>query len=173
MSYDTLNHKQQRFVDEYLICLNATQAAVRAGYSEKSAGKIGHRLVEKSVIKSLIDEKRAQLSEKSGINLGTAIDHLAKIGFADIPLDNIKPSDKIAAIKLIVEYLELVKPPTQTHEITGKGGGPLSFAELPLFDKGILKELSTDELSLAEKLLPMLLDRISKGDTKGKGQPQS
>ncbi len=39
-----LNHKRRRFVDEYLVDLNATQAAIRAGYSPRSAGSNGPRV---------------------------------------------------------------------------------------------------------------------------------
>ena len=39
-----LTPRQSRFVDEYLVDLNATQAAIRAGYSEKTAGRIGPQL---------------------------------------------------------------------------------------------------------------------------------
>ena len=56
-----LTPKQQRFVDEYLIDLNATQAAIRAGYSPKSADKIGPKLVGKSSISEAIAAARALL----------------------------------------------------------------------------------------------------------------
>lgn len=49
--------KQQRFCDEYLIDLNATQAAIRAGYSEKTAGAIGNENLKKPKIKEYIDER--------------------------------------------------------------------------------------------------------------------
>ena len=50
--------KQERFVQEYLIDLNATQAAIRAGYSGKSAVKIGHQLLDKT--RHLIDAALAE-----------------------------------------------------------------------------------------------------------------
>ena len=50
MTDKKLKPKQQRFVDEYLIDLNATQAAIRTGYSEKTAGQIGHELLKKPEI---------------------------------------------------------------------------------------------------------------------------
>lgn len=56
-----LNARQRRFVDEYLIDLNATQAAIRAGYSEKTARQIGDRLLSNVDIRAAVD---AQL-EKS------------------------------------------------------------------------------------------------------------
>lgn len=52
--------KQQRFCDEYLIDLNATQAAIRAGYSKKTAGRIGTENVQKPVIKEYIAKRMAE-----------------------------------------------------------------------------------------------------------------
>ena len=59
-----LTAKQQRFCDEYLIDLNATQAAIRAGYSEKAARQIGTENMAKPSIKEYI-EKRMEEKEKS------------------------------------------------------------------------------------------------------------
>lgn len=55
-----LNPKQQRFVDEYLIDLNATQAAIRAGYSEKTARQIGEQNLSKLDIAKAVQERMAE-----------------------------------------------------------------------------------------------------------------
>jgi len=55
-----LTAKQQRFCDEYLIDLNATQAAIRSGYSKKTAGRIGTENVKKPVIKDYIAKRMAE-----------------------------------------------------------------------------------------------------------------
>ena len=55
-----LTAKQQRFCDEYLIDLNATQAAIRAGYSKKTARAIGAENLTKPDIKEYIDERMAE-----------------------------------------------------------------------------------------------------------------
>lgn len=55
-----LTAKQQRFVDEYLIDLNATQAAIRAGYSEKTARMIAKENLTKPYIKSRIENRMAE-----------------------------------------------------------------------------------------------------------------
>lgn len=52
-----MNKKQKRFADEYLIDLNATQAAIRAGYSEKSAYSIGNENLRKPEIEKYIKER--------------------------------------------------------------------------------------------------------------------
>ena len=56
-----MTEKQKRFCDEYLIDLNATQAAIRAGYSEKTAGSIGDENLKKPEIKSYIEEQLDKL----------------------------------------------------------------------------------------------------------------
>lgn len=55
-----MTDKQQRFCDEYLIDLNATQAAVRAGYSEKTARVIGQENLTKPAIKEYIEKRMAE-----------------------------------------------------------------------------------------------------------------
>lgn len=59
-----LTQKQQRFCDEYLIDLNATQAAIRAGYSKKTAYSIGDENLKKPEIKNEIEKRMAE-KEKS------------------------------------------------------------------------------------------------------------
>lgn len=59
-----LTDKQQRFCDEYLIDLNATQAAIRAGYSEKTAKEQGARLLTNANILAYVQEKQSIISEK-------------------------------------------------------------------------------------------------------------
>ena len=55
-----LTAKQQRFCDEYLIDLNATQAAIRAGYSKKTANRIGTENLSKLVVKEYIAKRMAE-----------------------------------------------------------------------------------------------------------------
>lgn len=78
-----LTAKQQRFVEEYLIDLNATQAAIRAGYSVKNAGKIGPELLGKTRIKNAIDKAMAERSRRTGINQDRVLLELAKIAFVN------------------------------------------------------------------------------------------
>ena len=59
-----LTLKQQRFADEYIISGNATEAAIKAGYSKKTAYSIGLENLKKPEIKKLIDEKLKELSDK-------------------------------------------------------------------------------------------------------------
>jgi len=60
--------KQQAFIKEYLIDLNATQAAIRAGYSEKTAYSHGQRLLKDVEIQSAINKAQAERSERTEID---------------------------------------------------------------------------------------------------------
>lgn len=79
-----LTSKQQRFVDEYLIDLNATQAAIRAGYSEKTAAAIGAENLTKPAVAEQIAERQAAIAAKLEVNQERIVAELAKIGFGDI-----------------------------------------------------------------------------------------
>ena len=79
-----LTEKQQRFVDEYLIDLNATQAAIRAGYSVESARDIGCENLTKPNIQQAIAEKMAERSKRTGVNQDRVVLELAKIAFVNI-----------------------------------------------------------------------------------------
>ena len=79
-----MTKKQKRFVEEYPIDLNATQAAIRAGYSPDTAGSIGAENLKKPEIKSRIDKAMAERSRRTGINQDRVLQELARIGFAKI-----------------------------------------------------------------------------------------
>ncbi len=79
-----LTDKQQRFVEEYLIDLNATQAAIRAGYSEESARSIGCENLTKPDIQSAIAESRAMLSIAAQVTQERVLREYAKLAFLDI-----------------------------------------------------------------------------------------
>lgn len=77
-----LTDKQRRFVDEYLIDLNATQAAIRAGYSAKTADRIGPELLGKTCVSEAISKKMAARSRRTGVNAERVVLELAKVAFA-------------------------------------------------------------------------------------------
>ena len=77
-----LSDKQQRFVDEYLVDLNATQAAKRAGYAEPN--KQGPRLLVNVGIKDAIDRAKAKRDARTELTQDRVVEELAKIGFSDI-----------------------------------------------------------------------------------------
>lgn len=74
-----LNEKQQQFVDEYLIDLNGTQAAIRAGYSAKTADVQASRLLGNVKVQQAISERMAQRSKRTGVNQDRVVLELAKM----------------------------------------------------------------------------------------------
>ena len=73
-----LTEKQKRFCDEYLIDLNATQAAIRAGYSQKTAYSIGIENLKKPVIRNYIDERLKQLEDERIAKADEVLKYLTK-----------------------------------------------------------------------------------------------
>lgn len=78
-----LNPKQRRFVSEYLVDLNATQAAIRAGYSKKTAGQIGEQNLRKLEISQAIQEAQTARSERTEVTQDAVLRELAAMSFYD------------------------------------------------------------------------------------------
>jgi phage terminase small subunit len=81
---DTLTAKQQCFVSEYLVDLNATQAAIRAGYSEKTAKAIGYENLTKPDIQAAITAAMDLRAKRTEVTQDRIVAELAKIAFSDI-----------------------------------------------------------------------------------------
>jgi len=75
----SLTAKQQRFCEEYMIDLNATQAAIRAGYAKSCVNVIGPNNIVKSSIKAEITRLKAKISKKTGVTVKWVIDNLIKV----------------------------------------------------------------------------------------------
>lgn len=78
-----LGEKQLRFVEQYLVDLNATQAAIRAGYSKKTASSQGHRLLRNAEVQKAIEAGRKAQSAASGVTVQRVIQEMATIAFVD------------------------------------------------------------------------------------------
>lgn len=79
-----LTPKQQKFVNEYLIDLNATQAAIRAGYSAKTAGWIGQQLLAKTHISEAIQARRNALSKKAEVTQDRIVLEMKRLALFDV-----------------------------------------------------------------------------------------
>lgn len=78
-----MTQKQKRFIEEYMIDLNATQAAIRAGYSPDSAKAIGSENLTKPDIQARIAKAMAERSRRTGVNADRVVMELAKIAFVN------------------------------------------------------------------------------------------
>lgn len=79
-----LTPKQERFVAEYLIDLNATQAAIRAGYSQRTAKVQGSRLLTNDNVAAAVQARQGKIAEKLEITQERVVAELAKIGFSNM-----------------------------------------------------------------------------------------
>ena len=163
-----LTDKQKKFVDEYLVDLNGTQAAIRAGYSQDSARQIASENLSKPYIAAAID---AAMAESAGVTRTRIVDELAKIGFADIrqvvrwgksPID--AESENAEPNGLGLYPVELV-PSEQIGD-----DAAVAVSEVSLTQTGIKVKMH-DKLGALEKLgkaLSMYVDRHELGGVGGK-----
>ena len=79
-----MTDQQKRFVEEYLIDLNATQAAIRAGYSPKTANEQGNRLLTNVSVQTELNKQMAKRSRRTGVTQDRVVRELAKIAFLDM-----------------------------------------------------------------------------------------
>ncbi len=105
-----MTKKQKLFVEEYLLDLNATQAAIRAGYSPGTANEQGARLLANVSISRAIAQQMADRSRRTGVNADRVVLELARIAFAnagdlidagDATLKDDASRDDLAAIQSI------------------------------------------------------------------------
>jgi len=102
-----LKPKQQRFVEEYLIDLNATKAAIRAGYAKKGAQQQGSRLLSNVVIQAAIQQAMDKRVLRVGLKADEVLRELSKAAMAPIN----KPvtwDQKLRALELAMKHLKLL-----------------------------------------------------------------
>lgn len=98
-----LTAKQERFIQEYLIDLNATQAAIRAGYSKKTAEVIGYENLRKPQINLVIEERQNERTRNNGITADFVLNGIKAIALKA----EIKESDTLKAYELLGKHLKL------------------------------------------------------------------
>lgn len=120
MTAKKLTAKQARFVEEYLIDLNATQAAIRAGYSKKSAGRFSQELLTKTHIAEAIEKAQAKRSERTEITQDMVIEGL--LAEAKLEGEGSSHSARVNAWTQLGKHLKMF---TDKQEHTGKDGADL------------------------------------------------
>lgn len=123
-----LTDKQNMFVAEYLIDLNATKAAIRAGYSEKNAFKIGSDLLQKSTIQAALQQRMKDREARTAITADRVLKELAKAAFVDPKADmtgweGLRPSDRLKALELIGKHMSMF---TDRVEHSGEINNPFA-----------------------------------------------
>ena len=123
MPESKLTPKQRRFVEEYLCDLNATQAAIRAGYSEKTAQQMGTENLSKPVIAAAIESAMQKRSERVEITQDRVLEELSHIAFARI--DKVVKWDPDGVTLLGSSYLDehTLAAVSEVSETTTQHGG--------------------------------------------------
>lgn len=84
MTKTPLSERQKKFCDEYLLDFNGTQAAVRAGYSKKSAKEQGSRLLTKINVQQYLNTKKQKAAAKFEISHERTLQEIGKIAYSNI-----------------------------------------------------------------------------------------
>ena len=143
--------KEERFCEEYLVDLNATQAAIRAGYSVKTAYSSGQRLLKKVETRARIEELKALRSRRTGITAERVLEELAKISFVKatdvIDVETAKVKENATPEDLAcISSVKLKVIPTEDGNIVER--------EVKLADK-------TKSLELLGKHLGLFTDKVN------------
>lgn len=102
---DGLTVRQHQFISEYLVCRNAKQAALAAGYSAKTAGAIGHSILSNPLVKAKIDERTQDLKRKSGVDAEWVIGQLMAVAGQE----DVAQSTKVRALELLAKHLGMLE----------------------------------------------------------------
>ena len=140
MTRSTLTKKQQRFVSEYLVNLNATQAAFRAGYSKRTAKQQGARLLTNVDVQKAVEEGQKAIGERNELSQDMVVQELRLLGFSNM-------ADYMTVTKdgsLTADFTKLTREQAAAiHEVTvdeftdgkGKDARPVRRVKFKLADK--------------------------------------
>ena len=125
-----MNERQRRFADEYIKTGNATQAAINAGYSEKTANRIASQNLSKLDIKSYIDEQMKEVHQKNIMDATEALYILSEIARGNRDEEvlilnpttckverHTKKADNATVIKAITEILKRYPTAKQAEKL--------------------------------------------------------
>ena len=133
-----LNKKQKRFCEEYVIDLNGTQAAIRAGYSEKTAQEQASRLLSNVMVQEYVQKLQDEIAERNKLKADDIVQELRKIGFMTVDLI----FDENGNIKNVHELDDKAKAAISSIKITERTYGKddnettETTKEVKLWDKG-------------------------------------
>ncbi len=146
-----LTDKQRAFCEEYMIDLNATQAAIRAGYSDQTAKVQGSRLLTKVKVKEKIGRLKEERSKRVEINADKVLKELDRIGFADIK-DFLSFRTEFTQVGVdkegnpVFDYAPIIKM-KDSKDVDGR-----AVSEVHLTDKGTLKFKLHDKIKALQEI---------------------
>ena len=128
--------KQQRFCDEYLIDLNATQAAIRAGYSEKRASEQAYQLLQKTTVQNFIQQRKAERMERTEITQDFVLKELVEMASVNAT-DYARIVEKNATVQ--VEGVEMQLYDAEGNPVKYRTVEPILTEELTEVQKKALR----------------------------------
>lgn len=179
-----LNDRQKRFVAEYLVDLNATEAAIRAGYSEKTAYSIGFENLRKPEIAAAIQKAIEERQMRTEITQDMVLREIANVAFAngtdfakvvcrEVPMTTVDEDGKLQTVTKLQQLVEVKDtgkiPPEKRAAIAGIKEGKYGI-EVSSYDKLRALELLGRHLGMFDSKTPQkpesesnLLDRLVAG----------
>lgn len=152
-----LSDKQQRFVSEYLVTLNASEAARRAGYSEKTAASQGQRLLRNVEIQEAVGVGKAGQLEKAELTAARVLEEIRRLSFSDLrtlfdETGNLRPLHTLTSEQAAcIASVEVVK-----KNLTAGDGQMDTVIKLKVWDK-------TRSLEMLAKHFALLTERVQHG----------
>lgn len=147
---DKLTPKQSLFVKEYLIDLNATQAAIRAGYSPKTAQVIGGENLLKPLIKAAVDKAIAERSERTQIDADWLLKRLADEAEADLADIYEESTGELKPVHQWPKIWRqgLVAGVKTRREVGAKDDEPVEIVDVKLADRNSIKKMIGDHIDV-------------------------
>jgi phage terminase small subunit len=158
------NDKQDAFVREYLVDLNATQAALRAGYSSSSAASQGARLLKNAKVRDAIDAAKRAQQERVEITADTVLRELLRIARVDVGEAFDNDTGALKPLKDMPEDVRRAISGVEVDELWGGGGRDRieigQTRKVKFWDK-------VKSLELLGKHLKMFVDKMEHSGTDG------
>jgi phage terminase small subunit len=154
-----LNERQAKFVKEYLLDLNATKAAIRAGYTEKSAFVTASRMLSNAKVQDAINKQVKARSERTDISQDRVLLEIARLAFND-PRKAFDNNNTLLPIKQWPDEVAACISSIKVQEIIVDGVAIGTTKEIKFWDK-------SKNLELAGRHLKMFTDKMEhSGDMK-------
>lgn len=169
----TLTPRQERFVQEYLIDLNATQASIRAGYSPRAARQTGAENMAKPAVAAAIQAAQAARAARTHIKQDRVLQELARLAFSDLR----RAFKEDGSLKLPHEWDDdtaaaIAGVDTITTSVGGSDDeAPLSLAtkKVKVFDKGAALTLAMRHLGMLNDKVELTIPTVRFKDYTGRG----
>lgn len=149
-----LTPKQLRFVAEYLVDLNATQAAIRAGYSQKTAYSAGQRLLKNVEIQKIVSAGKAQQLHKADVTAERVLAEIAKLCFSDVR----KLYREDGSLKKPGEWDDETAAAVAALEVVEMAGG--AGIHVPMYTKKVKLWDKKGALELLAKHFALLIEKV-------------